>query len=79
MKIDVDEADLANQDNKIYQKLIDRSKSLPFDLKLDSAEAMFEQIATEQLVLKQRQMRRRHPEKMRRHLMVRILLLKIPL
>ena len=65
MKNDVDEADLANQDNKLYQKLIDRSKSLPPGLKLDSAEAMykFEQIATEQLMLKQRQMRRRRPGK----------------
>lgn len=67
MKNDVDEADLANQDNKLYQKLIDRSKSLPPGLKLDSAEAMykFEQIATEQLMLKQRQMRRRRPGKER--------------
>ena len=49
MKNDVDEADLSNQDNKLYQKLIDRSKSLPPGLKLDSPEAMykFEQIATE--------------------------------
>ena len=48
---DVNEADLANQDNKLFQKLIDRSKSLPPGLKLDSPEAMykFEQMATELL------------------------------
>jgi len=38
---DVDEADLSNMDNKLFQKLIDRSKSLPPGLKLNSPEAMY--------------------------------------
>jgi len=38
---DVDEADLSNMDNKLFQKLIDRSKSLPPGIKLNSPEAMY--------------------------------------
>jgi len=40
-KNDVQEADLSNYDNKLYQKLIDRSKTcMPGD-DLNSPEAMF--------------------------------------
>jgi hypothetical protein len=38
---DVDEADLSNMDNKLYQKLIDRSKTLPPGIKLNSPEALY--------------------------------------
>lgn len=62
---DVDEADLSNQDNKLYQKLIDRSKTLPPGLKLNSPEALykFEQIATELLLKKKKSLRSRRPGK----------------
>jgi|LauGreDrversion4_2_1035121.scaffolds.fasta_scaffold463277_1 hypothetical protein len=61
MTNDVDEADLSNMDNKLFQKLIDRSKSLPPGMKLNSPDAMykFEQMATELLMQKQKQMRKR--------------------
>ena len=56
MTNDVDEADLSNMDNKLFQKLIDRSKSLPPGMKLNSPDAMykFEQMATELLMQKQK-------------------------
>jgi hypothetical protein len=62
---DVDEADLSNMDNKLFQKLIDRSKSLPPGIKLNSPEAMykFESLATNLLMQKQKQMRKRRPGK----------------
>jgi hypothetical protein len=50
-KNDVQEADLSNFDNKLYQKLIDRSKScMPGDdLKSPDALYRFEQLATQLL------------------------------
>jgi hypothetical protein len=62
---DVDEADLSNQDNKLYQKLIDRSKTLPPGLKLNSPEALyrFEKLATEVLLRKKKSLRARRPGK----------------
>lgn len=58
---DVDEVDLSNQDNALYQKLMDRSKNLPPGLNLNSPEALykFEQLATKVLLEKQKQMKKR--------------------